>query len=278
MHRELQFRNYSPRTIQSYLTALSVLSKHFSTSPENVNSEQLKDYLQHKADQKIASPSTINQIISAYKILQVDILGKDWASFRIKRARINKRLPIVLSREEISQILDVTRNLKHRSILTMTYSAGLRLNEVRHLKISDIDSDRMQIRVEQGKGKKDRYTILARSTLELLREYYRKHHPKDYLFPGYPPQNPISESTIQVIFKKAMHQTGISKKAYFHCLRHSFATHLLEQGTNIRIIQQLMGHASIKTTMIYLHVAVVDAVSVTSPGDTLNLENDEKLQ
>ncbi|MCK5822200.1 MAG: tyrosine-type recombinase/integrase [Bacteroidales bacterium] len=260
------------------MTALSVLSKHFRTSPENINSEQLKDYLQHKADQKIASPSTINQIISAYKILQVDILGKDWASFRIKRARINKRLPIVLSREEISQILDVTRNLKHRSILIMTYSAGLRLNEVRHLKICDIDSDRMQIRVEQGKGKKDRYTLLAKSSLDLLRQYYKKYHPKDYLFPGRPTQNPISETTIQVIFKKAIHQAGISKKAYFHCLRHSFATHLLEQGTNIRIIQQLMGHASIRTTMIYLHVAVVDAVSVTSPGDTLNPENDEKLQ
>ncbi len=247
----------------------------FNASPEHINSEQVKNYLQHLSDTKQVSPSTINQVIGAYKILQVDILGKKWDSIRIKRARPEKRLPVVFSREEVAKIIYVTKNLKHRSIISMTYSAGLRLNEVRNLKLGDIDSDRMQVKISLGKGKKDRYSILAQSSLELLRQYYRKYHPKYYLFPGYDPDRPISERTIEVVFKNAMKKASVQKKGYFHCLRHSFATHLLEQGTNLRVIQQLMGHTTLKTTAIYLHVAMLDAQTVISPGDKLNLHDDD---
>jgi len=277
MQRELQFRNYSPKTISSYLTALNVLSNYFGISPDKITNDQLKNYLQKRALQDEASPSTINQVISAFKILQVDILGNDWGNFRVKRAKRKKLLPVVISKEEIAELITVTKNLKHKSILSLTYSSGLRKSEVRHIKLADIDSKRMQVKVSQGKGKKDRYTLLSMTTLELLREYYIKYKPTDYLFPGWDQTAPISETTINVVFKRAVQLAGIKKKVYFHCLRHSFATHLLEQGTNLKIIQQLMGHTSFKTTSIYLHVAMIDAVSVTSPGDTLNFCYDDEL-
>ena len=149
-----------------------MLSDYFGTSPANISNNQLKDYLQKRALTDEASPSTINQIISAFKILQVDILGKSWDNFRIKRAKRKKLLPIVISKEEIAEIITVTKNLKHKSIISITYSSGLRKSEVRHLKLADIDSKRMQVKVSQGKGKKDRYTLLSMTTLELLREYY----------------------------------------------------------------------------------------------------------
>jgi site-specific recombinase XerD len=148
------------------------------------------------------------------------------------------------------------KNIKHQAILNITYSAGLRISEVTRLRVSDIDSGRMLIRINQGKGKKDRYTILANSTLDLLRRYYLKYRPKDVLFPGMDPDKPISVRTIQKVFKTAMKKAGIKKDAYFHCLRHSFATHLLEQGTNLRLIQQLMGHTTLKTTSIYNYLFV----------------------
>ena len=255
-----------------------MLSDYFGTSPANISNNQLKDYLQKRALIDEASPSTINQIISVFKILQVDILGNSWDNFRIKRAKRKKLLPIVLSKEEIVEIITVTKNLKHKSIISLTYSSGLRKSEVSHLKLADIDSKRMQVRVSQGKGKKDRYTLLSLTTLELLREYYLRYRPSEYLFPGWDKTLPISETTINVIFNRAVKLAGIKKKVYFHCLRHSFATHLLEQGTNLKIIQQLMGHTSFRTTSIYLHVAMVDAVSVTSPGDTLSFCYDDQLQ
>lgn len=253
------------------------MSDYFGMSPEKITNDQLKDYLQKRAQKDEASPSTINQIISAFKILQVDILGNDWNSFRIKRAKIKKLLPVVISKDEIAEIITVTKNLKHRSILSLTYSSGLRKSEVRQIKLADIDSKRMQVKVSQGKGKKDRYTLLSVTTLELLREYYLKYKLTDFLFPGWDKTKAISGTTIDVIFKRAVRLAGIKKKVYFHCLRHSFATHLLEQGTNLKIIQQLMGHSSFKTTSIYLHVAMTDVVSVISPGDTLNFCCDDEL-
>ncbi len=161
------------------------------------------------------------------------------------------------------------------SVLALRSVISLRKSEVLRLKVSDIDSDRMLVRINRGKGNKDRYSILANSTLELLRKYYKKYKPRDILFPGYYADYPISASTIQSIFKTAMKRAGIKKKACFHSLRHSFATHLLEQGTNLRLIQQLLGHTSMRTTSTYLHVARLDHSTVVSPGDTLNLSGDE---
>jgi len=250
------------------------LSDHFNKHPVKITPEEVKDYLQYLSDSKQVSPSTINQAIGVYKILQSDILGKDWESIRIKRARPKKRLPVVFSKEEIASLVEMPNNLKHKAILSITYSSGLRLSEVMRLKVSDIDSGRMLVRINQGKGKKDRYTILANSTLDLLRIYYRKYRPKEVLFPGIDPDKPISARTIQFIFKRAMKKAGITKEAYFHCLRHSFATHLLEQGTNLKLIQQLMGHTTMRTTSTYLHVARLDSQSVVSPGDKLISDSD----
>ena len=179
---------------------------------------------------------------------------------------LNKH-PVVFSKEEIERMLDVTRNLKHIAILCTTYSAGLRKSEVLNLRIGDIDSDRLQVLIRSGKGRKTRYSILGQRTLDLLRDYWKRYRPHDYLFPGQTHGKPLSERTVEVIFKQAMKQAKINEPAYFHCLRHSFATHLLEQGVNLKIIQQLMGHTSLKTTAMYLHVATCDALLVQSPID-----------
>jgi site-specific recombinase XerD len=161
------------------------------------------------------------------------------------------------------------KNIKHRLILITAYSAGLRVSEVGHLRPDDIDSDRMQIRVRNGKGKKDRFTLLSPKTLDQLRLYYKQFRPTKYLFEGYTPGHPIHPRTIEHIFNKAVKGAGITKTVSFHSLRHSFATHLLEQGTNLRLIQQLLGHNSLRTTSVYLHLSRFDPKEVVSPFDTL---------
>lgn len=269
MYREMQIRNYSPRTISCYLSSITRISVRYNTPPDKLSIEQIKTYIQERIDSGKFSVASVNQLISAMKLLIVDVLGRKWKEFHIKRPRREKRLPIVFSKEEIERLLEVTKNLKHKTILCLTYSAGLRLSEVRNLRISDIDSDRMQVLIRSGKGKKTRYSLLGKQTLQLLRDYYRRYQPQDYLFPGQIPTRPLSERTIQVIFKNSMKLAGIKKPGYFHCLRHTFATHLLEQGANLRIIQQLMGHTSLKTTSVYLHVATCETALVQSPIDAL---------
>jgi site-specific recombinase XerD len=180
---------------------------------------------------------------------------------------MGKKLPVVLSREEIQAIFSVTGNLKHRALLMTIYSAGLRVSEVVHLKVSDLDSQRMVIRVQQGKGQKDRYTLLAQRALDVLRDYWREYRPSGWLFPGKPATEPLSVSAVQRVFERGLHQAGIKKPASVHTLRHSFATHLLEDGTDLYHIQRLLGHSTPKTTTIYLHLSRKDLGSVTSPLD-----------
>jgi site-specific recombinase XerD len=263
----MQIRNYSPRTIRSYLTSIARISLRYGISPDKLSVDQIKTYLQERIDAGKFSPSAVNQLISALKILFVDVLGRKWEDFCIKQARREKRLPVVFSKEEIERLLDVTRNLKHKAIICVTYSAGLRKSEMLNLRIGDIDSDRMQILIRSGKGKKTRYSLLGQRTLDLLRDYWKKYRPHDFLFPGQIHSKPLSERTVEIVFKQAMKLAKINKPAYFHCLRHSFATHLLEQGVNLKVIQQLMGHTSLKTTAMYLHVATCDALLVKSPID-----------
>jgi site-specific recombinase XerD len=211
----------------------------------------------------------INQYISAYKVLIEGVLEREWTPIRLLRPRGEKKLPVVFSKEEIGRILDHTRNLKHKCIIAITYSSGLRRDEVRNLRVSDIDSSRMQIRISSGKGNKGRYTILSEKVLELLRVYWQCYMPKVYLFEGQHRGEPISASTIREIFSQRMKEAGINKEASFHTLRHSFATHLLEQGVNLRIIQALLGHSSIRTTTIYTHLQNFNPASITSPFDSL---------
>lgn len=237
MYEEMVYRNYSPRSIKTYIGLVSIVSKHFGKSPDLISIAELKHYLFNRIDQDKLSVSSINQTISAFKILFKDVLGREWDPVRIKRPRLPKLLPSVFSKEEVSHILNSIRNRKHYCLIALTYASGLRLGEVISLKPCDIDSDRMQLKVRGGKGYKDRYTLLPVLLLEKLREYFRYYRPVTYLFEGQVPGKPYSEKSAQSVLKKAMECDGITKHASFHTLRHSFATHLLEQGTNVRIIQ-----------------------------------------
>jgi len=270
MIREMRIRNYSPRSINTYVSVISHLAQHFNTSPEQLTVDQIKDYLQYKIKNQSCSVSLVNQTISALKILYQDILGMQWEDLKIKRPRKEKKLPVILSRQEVDAVIGQIRNPKHKAMLAVVYSAGLRRHELVNLKVSDIDSARMFIRVNQGKGKKDRETLLAQNTLKLLRQYYILYKPSGILFEGRPEGTPISFTSLSNILKKELKKAGINKKATIHSLRHSFATHLLEQGTNIKIIQRLLGHHSIRTTMVYLQVAKIDPKAVSSPFDNLD--------
>ena len=269
--KEMQIRNYSPRTIKTYCSLLLNLEKEFGKSLYEVNTEDFKSKLHSMITDKGASVSTINQLISAFKIFYVDICHHKWEEFHVKRPRNEKKLPVVLSLQEIQRMISVTTNIKHKALLMLTYSAGLRRMEVLQIKPKDIDSQRMQVRVVQGKGKKDRYTILSLKTLEVLRMYYKLERPTSYLFEpvGHKGQ-PMSERTVEYIVKKSAKKAGIKKEVSFHTLRHCFATHLLEAGVNLRQIQQFMGHTSFKTTAVYLHVAHIKTSEFSSPLDDIN--------
>lgn len=270
MLQEMQTRNYSESTIRSYLVCIKRLSLYFNCSPDRLSIEQVKTYLHYCVTHNQSSAVTINQVISAVKILFADVLQRGWEPLKIKRPRREKKLPEIFSKQEIALLLNNVKNLKHKSIFVTAYSAGLRLNEVRLLKPNDIDSDRMQIRVGNGKGKKTRLTLLSPNLLTQLRDYYKLYRPVEYLFEGRTPGDPISHRTIQKVFGDCVTRAGITKAVSFHSLRHSFATHLLEQGANLRLIQQLLGHNSLKSTTVYLHLSCFDPKLVNSPFDNLN--------
>jgi integrase/recombinase XerD len=264
----MQTRNYSQRSIDTYMYLLRELEEYHNSSIDEISTDQVKDFLQYSIVERNLSASYVNQVISAVKILQKDVLGKEWESIKIKRPRRPKKLPVVLSKEEVKSMIETTRNLKHRTIFAVIYSAGLRISELTSLRPGDIDSDRKQIRV-LGKGNKYRYTLLSENTLDMLRIYWRAYKPERYLFEGQIKGKPISQPTIQVVFRKAIKKTGIKKGATVHSLRHSFATHLLESGVNLKIIQTLLGHSSLRTTSIYLHVTRFDPASIRSPFDEI---------
>jgi site-specific recombinase XerD len=269
MIMDLELKGYSPKTQTAYLRYMKDFTHHLGKSPEKMDEKEIKEYLHFLITQKKASQSTINSAYSALKFFYETTLHRDWGILKIPRIKKSRQLPIILDRSEVKNLLAVTTNVKHRTILMTTYAAGLRVSETAHLRISDIDSKRMQIRVEQGKGKKDRYTLLSEINLNLLRSYWKIYQPRTWLFPGNPPENPISTRSIQHVLEKACQKAGIQKKICVHSLRHSFATHLLEAGTDIYYIQQLMGHASVKTTTIYIHLRNQDALKVISPLDLL---------
>jgi site-specific recombinase XerD len=242
---------------------------HFHRSPEELGEQEMRDYLHYLIQEKKASQSGVSQAYSALKFFYETTLKRDWNGFKIPRVQVRKKLPVVLSQEEIQAILSAVGNLKHRALLMTIYSAGLRLSEVVHLKVSDIDSQRMMIRVQQGKGEKDRYTLLAQRTLEVLREYWKEYRPQDWLFPGKPATEPLSVSSVQRVFEKVLLRARVKKPASVHTLRHSFATHLLEAGTDLYHIQRLLGHTTLKTTAVYLHLSRKGLGDVTSPVDLL---------
>ncbi|WAC07256.1 MAG: site-specific integrase [Thermodesulfobacteriota bacterium] len=269
MKMDLELKNYSPRTQTCYLTWMRSFVLHFRRCPEELGDVEIREYLHHLIQKKKVSQSGISQAYSALKFYYETTLKRDWNRFLIPRVQMGKRLTVVLSSQEVQAIFPAIRNLKHRALLMTIYSAGLRVSEVVHLKVSDIDSQRMMIRVRQGKGQKDRYTLLAQRTLEVLREYWKEYRPQYWLFPAKPENEALSVSAVQRVFEKIVLQAGIKKAASVHTLRHSFATHLLEAGTDLYHIQRLLGHTSPKTTAIYLHLSRKNLGGVTSPLDLM---------
>lgn len=245
------------------------LSKHYGQSPEIITTEQLKTYLYFCKEKRKLSNSFINQTISAVKILWQDVLSMDWdKSIKIKRPRRERHLPDILSKQQVNQLIEVTSNRKHKAIIAVLYSTGMRMNELLQLRLVDIDSKRMVVRISNGKGNKARDTLLAKKTLKLLRDYYLFAAPKPsiYVFEGGGIANPYSATSVGKIVKRATAKAGIKKHIHAHSLRHAFATHMLEQGSNLKLIQKLLGHGSLRSTMVYLHLAAIDP-SVKSPFD-----------
>lgn len=269
---EMQYRNYSSSSIKTYRDLLLSVEKHFLKSIKEVTVDELKQYLHLRITQENVSVSLVNQTISAFKILQTDVLKREWNAFKIKRPRREKKLPEILSQEEIQKMISCTKNIKHKAIIMLAYSSGMRRQEIQQIKPSAIDSSRMQIHVVQGKGKKDRYTILSTKALEMLRIYYKVERPKTYLFePQGKSNKPLSATTLQEIVKNSAEKAGIKKKISFHTLRHCFATHLIEQGVNVKLIQNFMGHKSLKTTSGYISLTNVSLSKVASPLDSMSI-------
>lgn len=269
MKIDLELKGFSPNTQKLYLTHIRQFAEHFMKSPLDLGESEIKEYLHFLITERNLSNSYISSSYSALKFLYETTLKRQWEMEGIPRTKKQKRLPVVLSKEEVKRLIDVTTNIKHKAILTTIYSAGLRVSEAANLKLNDIDSGNMQIRVEQGKGNKDRYTILSDKTLELLRQYYKLYRPVTWLFPGASQDSPLTSRTIQKVFEQSKQKAAISKDVTVHSLRHSFATHLLEVGTDIYHIQLLLGHSSVKTTSIYIHLTNKNLLKLKSPLDAI---------
>ncbi|MCK9612093.1 MAG: tyrosine-type recombinase/integrase [Bacteroidales bacterium] len=270
---KLKLKRYSENTIRTYTGAFSDFINYFGTKElHEIGDHDIKDYMMYLVDKRKVSASFQNQIINAIKFYYEKVLGREkMKQISIERPFKEKFLPVVLSEEEVQRLLNSIDNLKHKCILLTIYSAGLRISEVVNLKIKDIDRNRMDIIVHNAKGRKDRYTLLSKKLLGYLDEYLKIHKPKEWLFEGQD-GGAYSESSIQSIFRQACRNAGIKKKATVHTLRHSFATHLLERGTDLRYIQTLLGHSSSKTTEIYTHITRKGMEQIESPLDKMNFE------
>jgi integrase/recombinase XerD len=271
MLEDLQIRHYCPTTIRIYLRAMAEFAQHFGNAPDRLGAEHIRQYQLFLIKEKNVSLSTLIQMVCALRFFYTHTLNRKVSIERIPFPRREKKLPLILSREEVKALLEAPRNLRHRTLLAILYGCGLRVAEVTQLKVSDIDSARNVLRVRHGKGRKDRQTLLPAKLLELLRCYWRSQRPTDWLFPSADSTRPISAKAVFLACRKAAQKAGLSKPIHPHSLRHSFATHLLEAGDNLRTIQILLGHANLETTARYLHVADVAVRSTASPLDSLDL-------
>jgi len=280
MVKEMKIRGFSPHTQRTYLERVRDYVKYHGRSPDQLNPEHIKQYQWHLTNDKQLSASYFNQVSAALRFFYLEVLGKDWNIKRIPYRKLEKKLPVVLDQSEMIPFLEAPRNIKHRAILKTIYSAGLRVQEAIHLRPGDIDSKRMVIHVRQSKGRKDRYVPLSPHLLEVLREYWQQTSPKPsyWLFPGQNLQKPINRKSVQLICVAATKKAGINKHVTPHTLRHSFATHLLEAGVSILVIQRLLGHASLRTTAVYIHVAQNYITDVVSPLDVLLDRESKKRQ
>jgi integrase/recombinase XerD len=272
MIQDMQLRNFAPGTVSVYVNCIARFARHFGKSPELLGPEDVRAYLLHLIEQRRPSWSYYNQNLHALRFLFNVTLGRDWVLEHIACPKQPKRLPVVLSPNELTRFFAAIAGLKYRAVLMTAYAAGLRVSEVAALRVEDIDSHRMVIRVQQGKGRKDRYVMLSPKLLELLRTYWKAARPRTWLFPGRDPNRPITASAVIKACRRARRAAGLEKRVTVHTLRHSFATHLLEAGTDLRTIQVLLGHHSPRTTAVYTHVSPAAVRSTTSPLDRLDLE------
>ena len=273
---DLMLRNRAPRTIEVYTECVADFARHFHASPEDLGPEDVRSYLLHLVRERQVSWSLYNQARHALLFLYRVTLGKDWVVADVGCPKLPKRLPVVLSTDEMAHFLDAVDNPKHRALLMTAYAAGLRLSEVARLRVEDIDSARMVIHIRQSKGHKDRDVMLSPRLLAILRQYWKLQRPKPFLFPGRTPGRPINPRTVQLVCRRALAASGLSKRVTMHCLRHSFASHLLEAGTDLRTIQVLLGHRSFSTTARYVHVATAALQSTRSPFDDLKLSPEDE--
>jgi len=256
MIEDMQLRGLSPRTQASYVAAVRKLAQHFHKSPDELSEQELRSYFLYLKNKKRVAPSTYNQILSALKFLYRKTLGKPWPVLGFAKPTTEKKLPVVLSRAEVQRVLNEVRKPHYRVCLLTIYSCGLRLQEGVRLSVQAIDSDRMVLHIRAGKGDKDRYVPLPAHTLKHLRAFWQTHRHPQWLFPGrdYWRNEPMNGSGVQKAFRAALKSSGVTKEASIHTLRHSYATHLVEAGIHLKLLQQYLGHTSLQTTTIYVHM------------------------
>jgi len=269
MVREMQLRRLAPSTQEAYARAVWGLAAFYRRAPDQLGSEEVKSYLLYVMNERGLNWSTVNIVCAGIRFFYSQTLGRSDVSASIPPRKTPRRLPEVLSGEEVGRLFAATGNLKHRALLMTTYAAGLRVSELVHLQVQDIDRDRKMLRVRAGKGEKDRYTVLSPRLLVELRAYWRVDKPATWLFPGAVAGQPMARGTAAKVYRDAKQKAGITKQGGIHTLRHCFATHLLEAGVDVRTIQLLMGHRSIRTTIHYVHLTAKKLASTPSPLDLL---------
>ena len=272
LRQELKLRNYSHKTISAYQSCILKFVRYYSPKhPRNLSNDEIREFLIHLVRDEHWEASSENQMFSALRFLYVELYKMPFVIGNIPRPKRPRKLPDILTKEEVKRLIKVVSNPKHRMVLMIAYSAGLRIGEVTRLRVEDIDGERKMIHILGAKGKKDRYTMLSERVVAELSNYLSVFKPAKYLFHGDHDGKPYSQSSIEKIFHKAVENAGITKPVTFHTLRHSFATHLLEQGVDLRYIQELLGHASSETTEIYTHVSAKNIAAIRSPLDNLDL-------
>jgi len=271
MEEEMKLRGYRAKTIQIYVAAVRNLIAFHRQPVEKIGASEIRTYLLHLIETKHLSGSAVNQAVCALKFFFVEVLHRPWEVTRVHFQKRRRKLPFALAEEEIERLLMATSDLKQQVLLMTMYAAGLRLREALGLTIADIDSQQMRLRIREGKGGGERYVILSPTLLEHLRRYYKCYRPTGLLFYGSDPQQPLADRWVQRMVRGAAQRAGLSQRVTPHILRHSFATHLLEQGTSLPYIQELLGHKHFKTTLIYTHVSREGAMKVISPLDRLRL-------
>ena len=269
MIQSMTVRGFSPHTHESYIAAVRGLAKHYKRSPDQLSAEEVQAYLAHMVTKRKLSWSTCNLAASAFRFLYHVTLGRDAVAFEVPVAKQSQRLPEILSREEVARLLEAPPNPKHRLVLATVYSAGLRVSEAVRLKVSDVDAGRMTLRVEQGKGRKDRVVPLSRRLREQMKVFWQTQPPRTWLFPNRKGTRPIDVTVVQKVFTQAKLRTGITKRGGIHSLRHAFATHLIESGADVPTVQRLLGHRSVSTTMRYFHLSETRLGTLRSPLDLL---------